>query len=252
MAEVKTKRRKASVAEPETEEVEVEEEEIEEPETEDEDPEGGESEEGGEEIEESDFEDGEEEEEDEDEEDPAGFLGSRSFNGRNSGKADDGKFMGGKNRRFNLSQEGFDLSDEDLEGKTTRIPPGKYPMILSEIDFGESKSSGEDMFTFMFKITEGKHKNMPFWIYAVMNEQNRWKFAGTMKALGRKTKKEMLDFQESDVIGRPVVGVVGDEKDNRESELDVETGEAPVRSKLKRVEPPNEAAIQAAKNTTVS
>jgi hypothetical protein len=61
----------------------------------------------------------------------------------------------------------FDLTDVKEDTGFEVLPKGTYPVIVDELEFGES-SKGDPMFTAKFKVTEGEHEGRVLFDYWVL------------------------------------------------------------------------------------
>lgn len=65
----------------------------------------------------------------------------------------------------------LDLSNvsEDLP-KFEPMPPGVYPAIVENVEFGPAKSSGAPMLTWTFRIVDPQYENRKLFFYNVLNK----------------------------------------------------------------------------------
>lgn len=64
----------------------------------------------------------------------------------------------------------IDLSGVSDEGGFTPVPRGIYPVSLDELNYGQSQSSGNNMWTWIFEIESGEFKGRKFFYHTTFTE----------------------------------------------------------------------------------
>jgi len=108
----------------------------------------------------------------------------------------------------------FDPDGPDFSGGggSFHIPEGEYAMECVSIENGESKSSGEPMYTWQFKGTEGKAKGKTFYLHTRHDDVQR--LGHTALAVGLEVEDKMDEITQDQVEGVEVIGVVEDDEYN--------------------------------------
>ena len=138
---------------------------------------------------------------------------------------------GGSRGKHDMSS--YDPDGPDFSGGGGfHIPDGDYLMECTGVEMGESKSSGNEMYTWTFKGKEGKAKGKQFYLYTPFSEpQHIQKLGKTFEALGIEVPDGEMDYIDSDdVEGVEVVGTVYTDEYQGEK-----------RSKLQMIAPAEEA-----------
>jgi hypothetical protein len=63
-----------------------------------------------------------------------------------------------------------DMSGVDAAKQYENVPPGVYPVEIEELEFGQSQSKGNNMWTIRLRITEGEQENRVLYYFAVFTE----------------------------------------------------------------------------------
>lgn len=94
-----------------------------------------------------------------------------------------------------------------VDGKRSLLPEDDYLVEVEEATQGES-SSGNDMVTFVFAVSDGKHKGAKLWMYCPLEEKSLWKLRGVLEALGEEVPDDDMDIELDDLIGKELMAVV--------------------------------------------
>ncbi len=117
--------------------------------------------------------------------------------------------------KYNVSdvEEGVDFDQP--------LPRGVYRCKVSDIEVGESKSSGKPMMTVEYEVTQKEGKGRKLWDYIVLDDSSAWKLKQFTDALGLKAKGT-LDTDKA--VGERVLVRVKHETDNRDPDNPVVRG----------------------------
>lgn len=111
----------------------------------------------------------------------------------------------GKKKTGSLS-----VNFKGVDGKRSLLPEDDYLVEVEEATEGES-SSGNPMITFVFAVSEGKHKGAKLWLYCPLEEKSLWKLRGVLEALGEEVPDDEMDIELDDLIGKELMAVVSHE-----------------------------------------
>lgn len=96
-------------------------------------------------------------------------------------------------------------------GGGARVPEDNYRLAVDSVERGESKSSGNSMLIWGFKITKGKHKGKKLKkVYATLTVESLWKLKNILEALGIEADKVSIKKTLKEAPGKECGGTVID------------------------------------------
>lgn len=125
----------------------------------------------------------------------------------------------GRTRKFDFTG----VSSKERE--PVHIPEGKYSMEVDLVTEGTSKNDHEQL-EWIFRGTEGRAKNKPFYFYTTLTPASMWKLKQTFEALGFEVPDSDMEVDLDELVGAECIGIVVDDE-----------YQGKVRSKLDRIVP---------------
>lgn len=106
-----------------------------------------------------------------------------------------------------IEDEIFTLDDMDKIDSLYLVPDGEYLVECASVIKEPSKSSGNPMLTWEFRIVHGAQAGKTFKMWTVLTPSARWKLQLTLGAMGlHDGKAPTVRFTASEAIGRQCIG----------------------------------------------
>ena len=106
-----------------------------------------------------------------------------------------------------------DLSDVDADQAFELMPKGKYVVIVDDLEYGLSQSSGNPMWTWIFKIAEGEYEGRKLWYHTVFQSNTLGMVKRALNAVGSDLGGQTFNPDDvansGDLVGLRCVAKVG-------------------------------------------
>lgn len=63
-----------------------------------------------------------------------------------------------------------DLSGTDENAQVEAMPRGIYPVVLDQLDYGQSQRSGNNMWTWIWEVSDGEYAGRKLWLHTTFTE----------------------------------------------------------------------------------